>query len=191
MSSQMLIKKSTLEIPVKCKCDACNEISEGMIRVEVSGEGYLNSGSPFGRKERAQNEAEYKLKNNMMYHIINFYEEMEKNPAKSCRFVQPHNCASCGKIYPWGEIVKQAVEEEMAWRKKGIIKKLIAKIKKEPRQTFEDYALKICEIDHEYLPAPQVPKEDLCAKLDLKYADGTDTSDMGAFFIHKINSILP
>lgn len=184
MSSQKLTLTKELIFPVKCRCSQCNTLNDGTIVFSVTGEAIINAGSPFGRKERAQKNAEENLAKNMKYHIITLYEESEKAPDKFLRYMKESACSECGKLYPWREIEGATREDSAKTVKAGLFGSLFSLSSKKFKSTPKDIKAKIDSIPKEYLPTPAISQDELVEQYDLVSVDGSSPADVTALFMH-------
>ncbi len=184
MSSQKLTLTKELVFPVKCRCSQCNALNDGTIGFTVTGEAIINSGSPFGRRERAQKNAEDNLAKNMKYHIIKLYEESEKAPDKFLRYMKEKACSECGKTYPWCEIEGATREDSTRTVKAGLFPALFSLSSKKFKSTSKDVKEKIDRIPKEFLPTPAISQNELVEQYDLGNIDGSEPADVTALFMH-------
>ena len=184
MASPKLTLTKELIFPVKCRCSQCNALNDGTIGFTVTGEALINTGSPFGRKERAQKNAEENLKKNMKYHIIKLYEESEKEPDKFLRYMKEKACPECGKTYPWCEIEGATREDSAQTVKAGLFPAMFSLSSKKFKSTSKDVKAKIDSIPKELLPVPALSQNELVEQYGLGGIDGSDPADVTALFMH-------
>ena len=184
MSSQTLTLSSELSFPVKCKCSDCKTINDGTISFTVTGEAIINTGSPFGRKERAQKNAEENLRKNMKYHIIKLYEESSNKPDMFIRYMKDSKCPACGKTYPWAEVDGATREDSPNTVKAGLLPSIFSLSSKKFKSTPKKVKEAIDNIPREYLPLPAMNQAELVEQYDLEDVDGSSPADSTALFMH-------
>ena len=184
MSSQTLTLSSELSFPVKCKCSDCKSINDGTISFTVTGEAITNTGSPFGRKERAQKNAEENLRKNLKYHIIKLYEESSDKPDRFIRYMNESKCPVCGKTYPWADIDGAIQEDSPITVKKGLFPSIISLSSKKFKSTPKKVKDAIDNIPREYIPVPAMSQAELVEQYDLGDVDGSSPADSTALFMH-------
>ena len=184
MASQKLTLSKELVFPVKCKCAKCNAVNDGSIVFTVTGEAIVNQGSPFGRKERAQQNAEKNLRQNMKYHILKLYEESEKAPDKFIRYMKEKACSGCGEAFPWCEIEGATREDSNKTVKPGLLGGLFSFSSQKFKSTPKDIKAAIDNIPKEFLPVPALSQSELVSQYELSDVNGTDPADATALFMH-------
>ena len=184
MSSQKLTLSKELVFPVKCKCVKCGNVNDGNIVFSVTGEAIVNQGSPFGRKERAQQNAENNLRQNMKYHILKLYEESENSPDKFIRYMKEKACSECGKAFPWCEIQGATREDSNKTVKAGLFPALFSLSSKKFKSTSKDVKAAIDNIPKEFIPTPALPQDELVKQYGLSDVSGNEPADVTALFMH-------
>ena len=173
MASQRIVASKQLPFPVNCKCGKCGAINGHVINIQVSGSGIMG-GSPFGRKERAEAEAQQHLLQNMAYHIESLYKECDKKSSRLYMLMNGASCPACGEKYAWTKIL----EEAAANKPKGLFAGLSKKAKEGKKQTEEALG----NIAQELYPVPALSKDELIKQCGLEGVKAEP--DMETMFIY-------
>lgn len=184
MSSRKLTLSKELVFPVKCKCAKCNTVNDGNIVFSVTGEAIVNQGSPFGRKKRAQENAENHLRQNLKYHILKLYEEAESAPDKFIRYMKEKSCSGCGEAFPWCEIEGATREDSNKTVKAGLLPGLFSLSSKKFKSTPKEIKEAIEKIPGEFMPVPALPQNEIVEQYGLSDVDGSKPADATALFMH-------
>ena len=174
MASQKIVASKPLAFPVNCKCAKCGALNSHVINIPVSGSGIMG-GSPFGRKERAEAEAQQHLRQNIAYHIDCLYKENDKKSAVFYKFLNGASCPSCGEKYPWTIILEEAASN----KPKGLFGGLSKKArdgKKQAKEALEN-------IDKELYPVPTLAKAELIKQYGVEGIK-PDPADTEAIFLY-------
>ena len=182
MATKKAIMQKQLTLPVICKCANCNKENMCTISFNVTGEG-IYGGSPFGRQERAQQEAEANLKQNMRFHIKKLYEESDDEPERFVRYFKEDKCVACGQKYPWKDIEGAVIEDSNTRVKAGLLPSLLSLSSKKFKAPKKDVIDIIRAIPKENLPHPAIKESELVEQLGLGGVK-SEAADMTALFMH-------
>lgn len=162
MATQSITLSQPLSIPATCVCPRCGATSQIQFTVVAKATAIL-SGVPWGRRERAEKEAQEKLLSDKAWWIKKVYEDRESAPHNYVRYFWDATCAGCGSAFPWRETTARIIQEN-GLQAKDFKKLFGGKKVKQVRQQISDT---LDALPAEQLPALAMEKEQLLQALGL------------------------